>query len=170
MDTHEPTQQHGHPFFYEQTKAEEALHSAKNHDYAKGGRPLGNFERVATILSLYPGLDPAHPVVVAMTYMLKQLDAVLWGLAQRIEHKVEGLHPRLQDISVYAKLARCILQDQAQATTAVIPPAPPVADTCICEVDGQQADHNFGCPQRGVDDRPTRGSWLVHRYKPTDRA
>ena len=103
---------HGHPKFYEYTAKEVELHDQKNHDYAKGGNPLGNFLRVASILGLYPGLKPEDPVVVCLTYALKQMDAVLWGLANAIEHKVEGLHPRLEDISVYAKIARCILSER----------------------------------------------------------
>jgi hypothetical protein len=103
---------HGHPFFYEQTRQEEDLHSKKNHDYAAGGDPLGNFTRVAAILGLYPGLDPSDPAVVAEIYALKQLDACLWGLAKGIKHQVEGFHERLQDRSVYAKIERCILKDR----------------------------------------------------------
>lgn len=109
---------HGHPYFYEIAKQEIDLHNEKNHDYAKGGDPLGNFKRVGAILGLYPGLDPSDPKVVAAIYALKQWDAVLWGLAQKIEHKVEGLHGRLQDISVYAKLDRCLLYDEEQARVA----------------------------------------------------
>lgn len=105
----------GHPFFYEQLAQEEALHDAKNHDYASGGPPLGNFLRVSAVLSLYPGLQLSDPVVVAAVYALKQLDAVLWGLSQQVDHKTEGLHERLQDISVYAKLMRCLLKERGGA-------------------------------------------------------
>lgn len=101
----------GHPFFYEQLKDEATLHAAKNHDYASGGPPLGNFVRVAAILAPYK-LDLGDPAVVALVYMLKQLDAVLWGLSQGLIHQVEGLHPRLTDISIYAKLVRCLLGDR----------------------------------------------------------
>jgi hypothetical protein len=102
----------GHPFFYKQLTEEATLHAAKNHDYTAGGYSLGNFQRVAGILARYPGLDLADPAVVALVYVLKQLDAVLWGLAHpTLVHKVEGLHPRLTDISVYAKLVRCLLKD-----------------------------------------------------------
>lgn len=110
--------QYGHPFFYVQTAEEEALHNNKNHDYAAGGPALGNFERVSGILGLYPNLTLGDPVVVLLVYLLKQLDAVLWGLSARIDHKIEGPHPRLRDISVYAKLARCILHQRE--TNAVL--------------------------------------------------
>ncbi len=99
---------HGHPAFLPITLKEIELHSNKNHDYAKGGHPLGNFDRVASILALYPRLSLADRRVVALVYALKQLDAVLWGLSEGIEHKVEGLNDRLQDISVYAKLVECM--------------------------------------------------------------
>lgn len=113
------TEHFGHPFFAQQSVEETQLHDAKNHDYTAGGHPLGNFQRVATILCLYPGLDLSNPVVVALVYALKQWDAVLWGLSNGIQHRVEGLHPRLQDVSIYAKLARCILMDQETSARSV---------------------------------------------------
>jgi len=88
------------------------LHSDKNHDYAAGGSPLGNFERVAAILDLYPDMELDDPVVVMMIYMLKQLDAVLWHLNTDIKHKVEGPISRLEDIHVYSGLAICRLKDK----------------------------------------------------------
>jgi len=102
---------HGHPRFYELTAAEEKLHSDKNHDYAIGGDPLGNFRRVARILRMYPGLALADPAVVAMTYALKQLDAYLWLKSNGHIPKVEGVAGRLTDISVYAKLAQVLEEE-----------------------------------------------------------
>jgi hypothetical protein len=106
---------HGHPDFADVTLKELVLHSNKNHDYAAGGPALGNFERVSTILGLYPGLNLSDQRVVALVYALKQVDAVLWGLSENIVHKVEGLNDRLQDISVYAKLVQCMNRDLARA-------------------------------------------------------
>jgi hypothetical protein len=103
---------HGHPSFLPITVREIELHSAKNHDYAKGGSPLGNFERVSAILALYPKLQLSDMRVVALVYALKQLDAVLWGLNSDIQHKVEGLNSRLQDISVYSKIVMCMNEDR----------------------------------------------------------
>lgn len=102
----------GHTKFGEITLKELQLHSDKNYDYSSGGSPLGNFERVSTILGLYPNLKLNDQKVVALTYALKQLDAVLWGLNSSIEHKVEGLASRLQDISVYAKIVQCMILDE----------------------------------------------------------
>lgn len=104
---------HGHPAFLPTTLREIQLHSDKNHDYAKGGKPTGNFDRVAAILGQYPKLKLSDPRVVALVYALKQLDAVLWGLSENITHKVEGLNDRLQDISVYSKIVMCMNQDLA---------------------------------------------------------
>ena len=89
------------------------LHSDKNHDYAGGGSSLGNFERVSAILKLYPKLDVSDKKVVALIYALKQVDAVLWGLSEKLAHKVEGLDGRLADIAVYATIVRCMLQEEA---------------------------------------------------------
>ena len=99
---------HGHPDFIPMTVAEMDLHSRKNKDYAQGGDPLGNFHRVATILSLYPGLDPSDPAVVAQIYSLKQWDAYMWMKCQRYEGGVEGKAARMGDVSVYAKLTRIV--------------------------------------------------------------
>lgn len=99
---------HGHKAFLPMCVAEAELHSNKNHDYAHGGDPLGNFVRVSKILELYPDFPSNTPSGVAIIYALKQLDAVMWGKARGIEHKVEGLTPRYQDISVYMKLASII--------------------------------------------------------------
>lgn len=103
---------HGHREFLPITIQELQLHSDKNHDYASGGDALGNFNRVAAILALYPDLDLADRRIVALVYAMKQLDAVLWGLNGNIQHKVEGLNSRLQDISVYAKIVMCMNSEQ----------------------------------------------------------
>jgi hypothetical protein len=102
---------HGHPQFLPITLREMELHSQKNNDYAAGGAPTGNFDRVAAILALYPKLKLSDRRVVALVYALKQLDAVLWGINSDITHKVEGLNARLQDISVYAKIVMCLNLD-----------------------------------------------------------
>ena len=67
----------GHPRFYDLMESFMALHSWKNKDYAKEGKPLGNFNRVAAIEALYPDFDWATPFGVTMQYMLKQLDAAM---------------------------------------------------------------------------------------------
>lgn len=106
---------HGHPDYIDITLKELELHSKKNYDYTFGGDPLGNFNRVSTILSLYKGLDLGDPAVVALIYMMKQLDAVLWMLANGYEGGVEGLSSRFADIYVYSKIARIIKEEQKSA-------------------------------------------------------
>lgn len=98
----------GHPEFITMTLDELRLHSEKNYDYAREGPALGNFLRVAAILKQYPGLDPGDPAVVAVTYMLKQLDAFLWMKSGGYEGDVETRDVRLRDVHVYAKLARIL--------------------------------------------------------------
>lgn len=104
---------HGHPLFHKLTQMEVDLHNAKNHDYAAGGHPLGNFFRVSNILRMYPGLNPADPAIVAVIYAIKQIDAYLWIKSQGIQTKVEGIFERCQDVSVYFKLIQCIEHDLA---------------------------------------------------------
>ena len=96
---------HGHPEFYRLLEEFADLHSNKNHDYAAGGDELGNFKRVAQILSLYPRLSLSNPVVVALTYAMKQIDAVLWMLSNGHKAIVEEKKPRLTDIAIYATIA-----------------------------------------------------------------
>jgi len=98
----------GHPRFKEIAEEEQRLHDEKNADYAGGGDPLGNFNRVASILGLYPNLRLVDPTVVALVYMMKQLDAALWMLNGQYEGKVENVDTRLRDVHVYAKLARIL--------------------------------------------------------------
>ena len=98
----------GHPSFIPITLEEVAMHSKKNHDYAAGGDPLGNFVRVSMILMQYPNLDLGDPSIVAIIYLLKQLDAYLWIKNNGHKTEVEGVDGRLADISIYAKIIRCI--------------------------------------------------------------
>jgi len=101
----------GHPRFYELTQLEIDLHSRKNADYAGEGSPLGNFERVSQILSLYPGFPVDTTYGVAIVYMLKQFDAALHLISTGREGKTEGVGDRLGDISVYAKLIRVMYEE-----------------------------------------------------------
>lgn len=105
----------GHPDFYKITKDELQLHSDKNRDYAQGGDPLGNFHRVGNILANYPNLSSSSPTIVALTYMMKQLDAALWMLSQGYEGSVENIDSRLRDVHIYAKLARILHKEESDA-------------------------------------------------------
>jgi len=101
---------HGHEKFIDLCMKEMELHSRKNYDYAHGGNPLGNFTRVANILSNYPRLKLTPPVI-ALVYAMKQLDAVLWQLSQGYEGQVEGIDEKARDIHVYVKLFRILLEE-----------------------------------------------------------
>lgn len=98
----------GHPLFIKLTEEELELHSTKNKDYAQGGNPLGNFNRVSAIKRLYPGMDWSSPVGVCLGYMLKQQDAGFWMLAQGYEGEVEDVDTRFRDVHIYMKLARIL--------------------------------------------------------------
>lgn len=99
---------HGHPRFADITVGELKLHSDKNHDYAAGGDPLGNFRRQAKMYEMYPGLSLSDPATLAMVYAMKQIDAFFWLKSNGHKAKVEGTGKRLEDVSVYAKLSRII--------------------------------------------------------------
>ena len=101
----EAKERHGHPDFYKILDSLADLHSEKNHDYAAGGDPLGNFDRRADLYARYPGLKLSNPTVVALVDAMKQLDAALWFLSNGHEAKVEGIEGRLRDVAVYSVLA-----------------------------------------------------------------
>jgi len=95
---------------YESLTLEELhLYEAKNKDYTGNqGDTYGNFNRVSSILSLYPKLKLSNPQVVAMVYLLKQLDAAMWMLSEGYEGRIENVDTRLMDVHVYAKIARLL--------------------------------------------------------------
>jgi len=90
------------------TQKELELYQAKNKDYTKGGDAYGNFKRVASILSLYPKLKLSDPRIVAMVYLMKQLDSALWMLSEGYEGEVENIDTRLTDVHIYAKIIRLL--------------------------------------------------------------
>lgn len=102
---------HGHPDFIPMTIEEIELHSKKNYDYAAGGKPTGNFDRVGKIVEMYPNIKWWRPQNVAIFYSLKQLDAYLWLENGDREGGVENKSTRLGDISVYSKIARMIINN-----------------------------------------------------------
>ena len=91
------------------TEEELKLYEAKNKDYTGNhSDTYGNFNRVAQILSLYRHLELSDPRVVCLTYLMKQLDSVLWMLSQKYEGEVENIDSRLRDVHVYAKICRLL--------------------------------------------------------------
>ena len=103
---------HGHPRYVELSLLELQLHNEKNHDYAKGGSPLGNFERRSKLMKLWPGFDWDSPFGIAMDGTLKQLDAAMHMRAQKVEAKVEDIPTRLKDIVVYTKIAIILYEEE----------------------------------------------------------
>lgn len=103
----------GHPRFHEILQEMADLHNRKNHDYAAGGKPTGNFDRVSSLLTRYPGFPVATPYGVAMVYLLKQLDAALWLLSQKHESQTgEDVGQRLRDVACYAVLAELMYEER----------------------------------------------------------
>lgn len=68
---------HGLPDYVNLTLEELQLHSTKNHDFAFGGDPIGNFNRVSVIKKLYPGFDWDSPFGTCIDYLLKQFDSMM---------------------------------------------------------------------------------------------
>ena len=100
----------GHPDFYEALVNAGELHNVKNYDYAGDGDPMGNFKRVAKMVESIIGPDNG-PAKVAMIYAAKQFDAVIDMLAHGRVGKSESLDDKLQDLSIYAQLARILLRE-----------------------------------------------------------
>ena len=105
-----------HPRFYELTREEEELHSAKNADYRSDTNPTANFDRVAAWMALYPKMNWATSYGVALVYAMKQQDAALSLMERGVEGGVENVDTRLRDVHVYYKLAR-ILYEQEHTKT-----------------------------------------------------
>lgn len=98
--------------FEELSKEEIALTKEKRAGYNSENQDvLGNFKRVATICSLYPGLDLSDPEVIGAVYALKQLDCFLNFLATGRDTPPENRASRLTDVSVYAKLLIMLHED-----------------------------------------------------------
>lgn len=116
----------GHPGFVPLLLQLMGLHDKKNFDYANGGDPLGNFDRVAKLFESYPKLKLSNQIVVALTYAFKQLDAILWALNTDYTPRVEGLSERAKDIVVYSAIVCLMLKDMEKAAThiTISPPVP----------------------------------------------
>lgn len=105
----------GHPRFHEILDELGDLHDRKNHDYAAGSKqgPLGNFHRTSTIMSLYPGMDWDSAFGVAMSYMLKQLDAALVLRSQNRDSVTgEPIPARLKDVATYSVIGMVIVEEE----------------------------------------------------------
>ena len=90
------------------------LHDAKNFDYASGGKQghLGNFDRISALIHAFPASEFwSKPSGVALTYMLKQLDAALILLTTgKASVTGEDVRSRLRDIACYAILTMQLIE------------------------------------------------------------
>lgn len=109
----------GHPKFYQILNELAELHSRKNTDYAKGGKQgaLGNFHRVSEFKQMYPNFDWTSSFGTAIDFMLKQLDALMiLAATKRKSITGEPVEARLNDIIVYATIARILWEEANEAT------------------------------------------------------
>jgi hypothetical protein len=114
METLHEFYPNGHPDYIPDMVKLMELHSKKNYDYAHGGDPLGNFDRVAEHFKMYPNLKNSDRVVVAITYAFKQIDAILHALDVGYNPEVDSLDARFQDVVVYFELARIMARGKCE--------------------------------------------------------
>lgn len=101
----------GDPQFYEIIIELAKLHNDKNADYASKEEPLRNFTVVGNALESYNILTKGYPATkVALGYAYKQWDAALKLLGRSEKGNVEGVSQRLDDIAVYAIIARILYE------------------------------------------------------------
>ena len=99
----------GDPMFYEILVNLGQLHNDKNGDYATIEYPLRNFTTVGEALEKYGLITKGKPALkLALIYAYKQWDAALKLLGRGEEGNVEGIDARLDDIAVYAIIAKIL--------------------------------------------------------------
>lgn len=101
---------HGHPEFIRIALEKIKNYSSKNLMYAGGGSPLGNFQRVAWMMEMYPKIrmEMFGGMAVAFMFMAKHLDKVLWDLNNGVMPSEENFN----DLGVYIDIMRCMCRDQ----------------------------------------------------------
>ncbi len=92
---------YGHPEFIPLLMQVMQLHSDKNFDYAGGGDPLGNFDRVADFFGMYPNFPTDKSEAIPIINAQKQIDCICWSICQHKDPKVEKLSRRSMDVVVY---------------------------------------------------------------------
>jgi hypothetical protein len=101
----------GDPEFYEIIVDLAELHHMKNGDYASKEEPLRNFTTVGKALEDYNILTKGNPATkIALAYASKQWDAAFKLLGRSEKGDVEGINQRLNDIAVYAIIARILYE------------------------------------------------------------
>ena len=102
---------HGHPSFVDTLLQHMSLHSLKNASYTRGGDVLGNFRRVSNILKNYSSFPSTTPQGVAIIYMLKHLDKVMWDMTCGVAPSEENLN----DIAIYINILNCMEKDRPRS-------------------------------------------------------
>lgn len=93
---------HGDPRFYVLLEELAALHSRKNHDYAKSDEPLSNFHRARAL-----GVEPWRGVLIRMSDKWSRIEQLSGGKVA----KNESLRDSLIDLAVYALIDILLLED-----------------------------------------------------------
>lgn len=96
---------HGHRDFNELMLQQMELHSEKNRGYAEGGSPLGNFDRAAQIMNLYPNFPVWSAQGMLLMYVLKHFDRIMWDMSIGRPFPSDDA---CADISVYMNILRCM--------------------------------------------------------------
>jgi len=96
------TERHGDPRFYQLLDEIAALHSRKNHDYARTDEPLSNFHR-----SLALGIEPWRGVLIRMSDKWSRLEQLAGGKSP----KNESMRDTLIDLAVYALIDVLLLEE-----------------------------------------------------------
>lgn len=92
----------GDPRFYLLLDEIAALHSRKNHDYAKTDEPLSNFTRSAAL-----GVEPWRGVLIRMSDKWSRIEQLASGKTP----KNESMRDSLIDLAVYALIDVLLLED-----------------------------------------------------------
>jgi hypothetical protein len=95
-------ERHGDPRFYALLDEIAALHSRKNHDYAKTDEPLSNFHRSRAL-----GVEPWRGVLVRMSDKWSRIEQLSSGKVA----KNESLRDSLIDLAVYALIDVLLIED-----------------------------------------------------------
>jgi len=101
----------GHPKFYIILKELADLHSRKNFDYAGSGDPLDNFNRCGEMVKALLSKGGLNEMKTSLIFMSKQVDAVIDMIGKGRKEQVEGITDKLNDIAIYAILARILYEE-----------------------------------------------------------
>lgn len=113
---------HAHPRVIEIFEELMELHNRKNHQYATGEDPLGNFNRRAEQTAgkfIKDGLN--KPLCVVLGDMSKQVDAVFDMVGRQKKNTVEEVDDKLRDIAVQAVIAIVLSEEKGHPLFSLDP-------------------------------------------------